>query len=149
MTEHVVDLEKLGDGVNAIIDRSLALAARPQRTGNILIGREMRKQRKVLECHADVAPFGGYSGHVETIDRERAIGGLFDAGDETQENGLPGPRWAEDHQDLAGLDRQRQIFQNLIVAKRFADRFELEMGHRSAFYRPERQSLDQVALRVE
>jgi len=116
VTEHVVDLEKPGRRRERDHRSQPGARRAPSADWQYSQGREMRKQRKVLECHADVLVRGIPDMSKPSI-ASKPSDGCSTPAMRRRENGLPGSRWAENHQDLAGLDRERQIFQNLIVAK--------------------------------
>ncbi len=51
---------------------------------------------------------GGVLGDIAAADEDRACLRLLDAGDDAQQHGLAAARGAEDADDLARVDRERQ-----------------------------------------
>ena len=76
--------------------------------------RHVREEREVLERHADVALLGRRrpSRRAPSIAMAPRVG-LVDAGDQAQQHGLAGAGRAEDDDDLAALDGERDAVEHL------------------------------------
>jgi hypothetical protein len=99
----------------------------------------VRPQRVRLEHHADVAVVGAHvdsAGRVvhDTIpDADPPLRALLEAGDKAQGRRLPAPAGAEQHEQLAIVDRDRQIFDSndgsLRARELLTESFDLESCH--------------------
>ncbi len=132
----VVDLQHLGDGLDARLHLLPGLAQRRQTAHDVVVGRHMREQREVLERDADAARLGRIGRGVLPADIDLAGLRLLDAGDDAQQHGLAAARWAEHGDDLAGVDGQRQAVHRLAGLEGLADVPEFELGHGQPFTAP-------------
>lgn len=101
MVEDVVDLEQTRDASDPLGKLLPGQAARPQRAGDVLEGRHMRKQREVLEGHADGPLLRRNVDHVLAIDQQATLLRRGHAGDQPQQDCLAGAGGAEDRHRLA------------------------------------------------
>ena len=96
--------------------------------GHVLADRQVRKERVVLEHHADLAAMGRQPGHVHAVDPDRAGVGRLEPGDQVQGGRLAAARGAEERQELARLDRERQLVDRRHGAESLREAQELEAG---------------------
>src|SRR5437867_4306641 len=73
---------------HARVDLAVWNSADPQREGDVLEHREMRKQRIALEHKADIAFARGSPGDVAAVDENLAAAGRDDPGDQRQHRRL-------------------------------------------------------------
>ncbi len=92
------------------------LPAYPQAEGEVVSGRQMRVQRVVLEHHRHVAAVRGEARDVAVANEHAPRGGFLQAGQDPQGGGLARPGRADQHQQLAGIDRQFQSGQRRHLA---------------------------------
>ena len=72
-----------------------------ERIGNVLGYRKVRKQRKRLKHHAEVAPVRRKSRLVLPVDEDLPARGLLETGNEAKERGLAAPGRPEEANELA------------------------------------------------
>ena len=106
MGQNLVDLEQAGHPLHPFAYALGSLAPRRKRTGDIVEGIHMRKERKVLERHPDVPQLGRDVAHVPAVEAHGAAVRFYDAGDQAQKNRLAGPRGSEEDQCLPLRDGQ-------------------------------------------
>jgi hypothetical protein len=97
-----------GAPVGAGVALGAAHAARLQPEGHVLAHRQVREQRVVLEHDAEAAPLRGHARDVGAVEQHRAGVGALVAGGEAERGGLAGARRADEGQQLAGRQRERQ-----------------------------------------
>ena len=73
----------------------------------------MREQGVVLEHEADIALVSRQPRQVAPAERDRSGSRREEAGDQAQGGGLAAAAGAEKRDELAGLDREREVFENL------------------------------------
>src|SRR5690606_2730985 len=102
--EQVVDAERgrdLPDALGLLLRRPGAVAARPQRGGEVLLHRLLRVERVALERHRDAAVVGLDPGHVPARDAHLALDLVDEPRDALERGRLAGAGRAEDHEELA------------------------------------------------
>jgi hypothetical protein len=104
--EHLVDLQELGDTLDAFADLRRRHVPCRQRAGDIVEGGHVREEREVLEGHADAAVIGGDVRHVLAVDEDGAAIRVVDTRYQPQQDGLAGAGGPEDDDDLAGRRRR-------------------------------------------
>ena len=83
------------------------LAAQPE--GDVLVDRQVREQRVVLEDRVDVALVGRQPGDVLALELDRALGRLLEAADHPQRRGLAAAARAEEAEELAVADLEVDV----------------------------------------
>ncbi len=96
------------DDVQGILDASSPLglghAAHLEREREVLGDGQVRKERVVLEDHADIAQVRGKVGDVLVADHDPALGGSGEARHHVEDRRFPGPGRSEQDQELTGMD---------------------------------------------
>ncbi len=110
-----------------------AALARPalQAEGHVLRDAHVRKQRIVLEHHADAALLGAdpaTAGDDLAGDLDLALVGAVEPGDQAQRGRLAAAAGADDQQDLAGRDLEVELAQRLDLAIALADAAQAQLG---------------------
>lgn len=80
--------------------------AQAQAVGDVLVDRKMRKQRQVLENHADRPALRRQARHVAPVDRDRPGAGRDEASDQSQQCGLAAAGRTEQRDEGTGFDRE-------------------------------------------
>jgi hypothetical protein len=90
----------------------------------------VREQRVGLEHHRDVAIGGRQVRDISAADQDRPRGRHFEPGDHAQRRGLAAARRAEQRDQLARLDEQRDVVdgRDLALAVDLGDVPELHRG---------------------
>lgn len=81
----------------------------------------MRKQRIGLEDHRDIALIGGQHGDILAADQDTAGGGMLQPRQHAQGRGLAAAGRAEQRDQRAGLDREREIVNGREIAELLFD----------------------------
>jgi hypothetical protein len=76
----------------------------------MLSHRHVRVERVVLEHHGDVAVLGRHVVDHAVADGDLAAGDLLEPGDHAQQRGLAAARRADQHDELAVLDVEADVF---------------------------------------
>ena len=87
-----------------VLDLSAAQAER-----DVLVDRQVREERVVLEDRVDVALVGRQPGHVLALQLDQAGGRLLEPADHPQGRGLAAARGAEEAEELAVLDLEVDV----------------------------------------
>ena len=103
-------LERLGYASSDFAGRD---AAHAQAEADVLLDRHVRKQRVVLEHHAEAALLGRQRVDPGVVEHDRPAGKRQQAGDAVERGGLAAAGWAEERDELAALDRHRQLGQRV------------------------------------
>ena len=111
-------------------------AALAERELNVLRHRQVRVQRVALEDHGDVAVLGVDVVHDALADGDSAARELLQAGHHAQRGRLAAARRAEEHEELAVGDVQRQVIDRGGVAELLGDAVEADLCQRAPFGRP-------------
>jgi len=90
------------------------------------------EQRVVLEDEADIARLGGQVGHVAFVQEDLALVGVRQAGDDVEHGGLAAAAGAEQHEELAVLDLQRNVIDDYLLAVSFGHTFQDDRHPRSS-----------------
>jgi hypothetical protein len=80
-----------------------------QAIGHVLIDRKMREKGVVLEDKTDVPLIGHQIRNVIRSDMDTAAVRSFESGNHPESGGLSAARWAEERQELAGLDLKAHV----------------------------------------
>ena len=94
---------------DALVHLVLRLLAQAQAERDVLVHREVRVERVVLEHHRDVALLRRQLVDDALADEELAAGDLLEAGDHPQRRRLAAAGRADEHEELAVLDVERQV----------------------------------------
>src|SRR4029078_2305611 len=107
--EELPEAEQMRDFLHAPVDLVLGRLAHLQPVGEIAANVHVRVEGVVLEDHRDVAVTWRQLGDVSTVDEDRSRGHLLEPGDHPQERRLATPGWADQHQELAVCNSQREV----------------------------------------
>ncbi len=118
--------QRLGD---LALDRSRIELPHAQAEGDVLRHGEMREEGIALEDEAGIAVIGRDVGHVALAEQDAARRRLDEAGDEAQRRRLAAARGAEQDQELALVDLQRDILHRLVAAEFLAQILETQARH--------------------
>ena len=88
----------------------------------------MREERVVLEHHADLAPVRRPRRHVRAVDPDRPVVRRLEPGDQVEHRRLAAARRAEEGQELAGLDLEREAVDGRDRAEPLGETDEAEAG---------------------
>ena len=91
-----------------------------KRAGNVVACRHVRKQREILEGHADAALLRRTARRVAPRSADRAGIRRIDPREQAQQHGLAGSRRPEQGDDFALVDAQRHALQDRVVLERLA-----------------------------
>jgi hypothetical protein len=109
------EADHLEDLLGSRVSRRLVLALDLQAEGNVLDEPTVREQPEMLEDHAHLVSAKlsqallARRGDVLVVDDDLPRGGGNEPGDATNEGGLAAPRQPHHHEDLAGLDVERDV----------------------------------------
>ena len=126
-------------------------AAHAQGEANILRDGQMRQQSIGLEHHGDVPVLRRQSGHVVAVDVDAAGRRALQAGDDAQQRRFAAARSAEQADEFARLDIERDAVQHGHLAERLSDRVEFycRQGQVSAkFLMPSSRSMQKIRMTV-
>ncbi|MHC3912266.1 hypothetical protein ACMZ4X_05538 [Achromobacter marplatensis] len=104
---------------------------------DVLLDAHVRKQRIVLEHHADIPFVWRAVGDIGAVDQHAALVGLRQAGDQAQQGGFAGPGRTQQGQELAASDVQVRGRQGDEVAVAFAQARDLQIGRRHGVHSEE------------
>ena len=116
---HLHHIERLTHAARPLLPADPVLA---QAVGDILRHRHVGEERVVLEHGVDVAPVGRQVGHVFAADADGAGIRQLEAADHPQHGRLSGARGAQQRDETARLDLERDIVDRLEVTEEFGDR---------------------------
>ena len=111
--EELAELGRLGRLVDAALDLGLGELAQLQAEGEVVADRHVRVERVALEDHRDVAVLGGDVVHDAIADLERARGDFLEPGDHPQGGRLAAARGADQDHELAVLDLEVHVLDDL------------------------------------
>ena len=92
--------------------------------------RHMRKQRIGLEHHVDRPPIGRDAAQILAVEQDAARGRLLEAGQHAQKRRLAAAGRAEQREEFAFVDGQRQIVDGGEIAELLGDVLEGDEGLR-------------------
>jgi hypothetical protein len=100
--------------------------------GHVLRDRHVRKERVVLEHHAEVAAVWRDLGYAFAADEHVAGGGLLEAGDHAQRRGLAAAARAEQRKKRTARDIEVQAFDrhHVLVTLGYVDETDIGRGRR-------------------
>ena len=93
-----------------------ALHLQPER--DVVVDRHVREERVLLEDHVHRAPVGDDVGHVLALQQDPTLVGHLEAGDHSQRRRLAAPARAEQREELAFADRERDVAHGRGLPKR-------------------------------
>ena len=105
--------------------------AHRQRVGHVVAHRHVRKQRVVLEHHAEIALVRRGAGDGLAVEQDLAGGGRLEAGQHHQRGGLARARGAQQRQELAAADVQVELAHHqvhAVVGLLHADKADQRLG---------------------
>ena len=116
----------------SLID-ALRRLAQAQPEGDVLGDGQVRVERVVLEDHRDVALLRRHVVDDAAADRDRAVGDVLEPGDHAQRGRLAAARRADEHEELAVRDVERQVEDGLhAVVVDLVDFVERDVSHVSS-----------------
>ncbi len=125
--------EHLRHVADAPLDLRLRRLANLEAVREVLVDRHVRVQRVVLEHHRDVAVARREVRDVTVADEHGALGDVLEAGDHPEERRLAASRRADEHHELARLDRQRDVVHGTNIAGvDLADVLQDDLAHEGA-----------------
>jgi hypothetical protein len=127
--EQAVDLQQCGDPRHRLVLLRLGHAAAFHAEGDVAADRHRRIERVGLEHHGDVAVLGRYGVDHPVADLDSAAVWLLQPGDHVQQRGLAAARRAQQHGELAVLDREVDALQHLGVAEALVQTPDAERRH--------------------
>jgi hypothetical protein len=107
---------QLEHALGACLDVGSRKAPHLERKHHVLRRRHVREQRVVLEHHTDIALVGPAQGKVTAVELDRAAGRIFEAGDHQERCGLAGAAGAQEGDELATLDVDRDVVDGVALA---------------------------------
>ena len=125
------DVQQLRGLFDALADDGLGHASRrrAQRERQIVIDREVRIQRILLEDKGDIARSRRIMRDVAAVDHDRAVIGALEPGDQPQRRGLAGTARPEQDQEFPVVDRQRELAYRLDSAEALGDVAQDDVSH--------------------
>ena len=127
--EQVLDLQELGDLVHRLVALGLRHAVHLEAEDDVLPDVHVRVERVGLEHHGDVAVGRAHADHRAALDRDLAGGDLLQPRDHVEQRGLAAARGADQHQELALLDRDVGLVEDLHRAVGFGGALDVEKSH--------------------
>ena len=124
----MAERDDLEHPANGLLDRRLRPFAHAQGEGDVLEDVEMREQRIVLEDDTEVALFRREICDVAAVDRDAPGIELDEAGDRHQRRRLAGAAEAEQGDELARRDVERDIVDRDEIAVALAEMADLDGG---------------------
>ena len=102
-----------------------------QAEGDVLVDRQVREERVVLEDRVDVALVGRQPGDVLALQLDQARGRRLEAADHPQGRGLAAARRAKEREEFPGLDLEVDVVDDdgLAVALDDIDEPDVDGGH--------------------
>ena len=99
--------------VDALLDHVPSAPAQPQAEGDVVGDRQVRVERVVLEHHRDVALLRREVVDDPAADRDRPVRDLLEPGDHPQRGRLAAARRADEHEELAVANLEREVVDRL------------------------------------
>jgi hypothetical protein len=125
-------LQHLGGAGHATFDLGLGHAGHARPEAHVALHRHRRVQRIALEHHADAALGRLRIGHVLAADVDPAAADVDEAGDAVQQRRLAAARGAEQHEELALMDLQVEVLDDLVGAEADAQALDVHTAHFTA-----------------
>ncbi len=114
---------------------ALGSAAHLQAEADIAAHVHVREQRVVLEHHAEAALFGPQRVDPLLVEPDAAAGRRQQPGDAVQRRRLAAARGAEQRDELALADRQRDVLEGVVRSEIAAQPIELQFAEIGGMYR--------------
>ena len=137
----VAEADQLEEPVGGRRRSVAADPAQPQAEGDVLARGHVREQAVGLKHHAHVAPVRRHVGDVVAVEQDPAGVEPLQAGKRAQGRGLAAARGAEQGDELAGADLERQAVQRADLAEAAAQIDQPDLDPR----RRDRRSADRAA----
>ena len=109
LRQHVLEPQHLRRVAHPPVDLGLADPAHLEGERHVGVGVHVRVERVVLEDHRHVAILRRQIVDQLVADPDRPVADLLESRDHPQCRGLPAPRRADEHHQLAVLDREVEI----------------------------------------
>ncbi|MDT4871725.1 hypothetical protein FQZ97_1068710 [compost metagenome] len=117
---------------NAFLTLGLGHLAHFEREADVVGHAHGGVERVALEHHGDVALRGRHAHHVTACDADRALGGLFQPGNDAQQGGLAAARGPDQDEEFArghgDVDLLQDLDLPLALAETFAHAPDVERG---------------------
>ncbi len=127
--QKVLDLQNVGNFVDALGDQLTRLVGQPHAEADVLPHVHVREQRVGLEHHGDAALRRRRIGNVLAADDDLPGRDALEPGDHAQQRGLAASGRADEDHELAGFDGKVDALDDFEGAERLADGVEGEVGH--------------------
>jgi hypothetical protein len=125
--------EELGRPRDALVHDVLRRVSQTQPEADVVGDGEVRVERVVLEDHRDVPLLGRQVVHDALADRDLAFGDVLEPRDHPQRGRLAAARRADEHDELAVADLEREVVHGVhVVVVDLLDLFEDHVSHSSA-----------------
>ena len=125
-----VSLTSVSISSTRALDLGLRHAVLLQAEGDVVLDRHVREERVGLEHHVDRPPVGRHAGEVLPVEQDLARGRLLEAGEHAHQRGLAAAGRAEQGEELALVDDEREIVDGDEIAEALGDVAELDEGLR-------------------
>jgi hypothetical protein len=127
--QQMIDLQDLRSFLHRALPLFLRHLAHLHAERDVALDAHVRIERIGLEDHRDVALARVQIVDTLAADHDVAFGHGVEAGDHVQEGRFAAARWADQHQELARLDRDVDAFEDVDVAEALLDVDDLERRH--------------------
>ena len=132
LVRHALDerlhAHELQDVRHPVVDLALRDPVLPQTEGDVLLHVHVREERIGLEHHVDGPLVGRRRGDVHAVDPDAALGRALESGHHAQQRRLAGARAAEQAEDLAAVDVERDVVDGDEVAEPLGQLLEPDIG---------------------
>ena len=119
--EQVREAQNLGGAIHPLADHGLVRLAQPQAEAHVLAHRHVRVEGVVLKHHGDVAGLRRHVVHHLIADRDLAVVDVLEAGDHPEQRRLAAARRADQDQELAVLDVDRDAVDHSRIVEGLVD----------------------------
>ena len=132
LRQHLAQAERRRRLAHTTVDLRLRHVSLPQAECHVGVHVHVRVERVVLEDHRDVALLRGQVVDDAPADRDGPVGDLLEARDHAQGRRLAAAGRADEHEELAVVDVERQVEHGLdTVVVDLVDLVEDHLSHRS------------------
>ena len=128
--QELLEPEHAGDVRDAAVDLRLGRLPHLEAVGEVLRDRVVRVERVVLEHHRDVAVARREPGDLAVADPDLAVADLLEPRDHPQEGRLAAAGRADEHHELAALDREADLVDGAdVTGEELRHPLEPDLGH--------------------
>ncbi|ENN89224.1 hypothetical protein RHSP_52212 [Rhizobium freirei PRF 81] len=108
-----LDLQDFGGPRDALVDLVLRHLGDAQAEGEVLLHRHLRIECVGLKHHADAAILGLFPGDILALDEDLSFADVEQTGNAVEQGRLAATRRSQEHQELAVIDLEIEVFQNI------------------------------------